>query len=128
MKEKFAETVILESENEKSLKVVLMLYDGAINFLNKAIAYAGEGGDTKKKNRYTQKANEIIVGLDSILDSTAGGDVTKNLKLLYAFMNRHLIEAAANGNTTGLTEVIHMLSDLRESWQFVDVSMSASAA
>ncbi len=128
MRENFAETVVSESKSDGSIQVVLMLYDGAINFLNKAVAYAKDGKDLKKKNLYTQKANEIIVGLDGILDSESGGDVTKNLKLLYAFMNRHLVDAAANGSTKGLTDVIQMLSELRESWQFVDQSMSASAA
>jgi len=128
MKENDAGTGMSESGRDDPIQVILMLYDGAINFLNKAVAYAKDGGDIKKKNLYTRKANEIIIGLDNILDSASGGEVTENLKLLYAFMNRHLVEAAVNGNTRGLTDVIRMLSELRESWQFVDESLRAAAA
>lgn len=117
-----------EKERNDAIQVVLMLYDGAINFLNKAIAFAGEEGNTKKRNHYIKKANQIIVGLDDSLDSKAGGEMAKNLKMLYAFMNRHLIDAAFNDNTEGVINVVRMMAELREGWQYADEQLSAAAA
>jgi flagellar protein FliS len=102
-----------------SMKIVLMMYDGSINFLNKAIEYA-EKGDVKNRNIYANKANDIIVELDNAVNNEAGGELSKNLKWLYSFMNRHLIAAVQKNETQGLTDVVGMLSDLRGSWQYVN--------
>ena len=102
-----------------SMKIVLMMYDGSINFLSKAIEYAEEG-DVRNRNIYANKANDIIVGLDNVVNNEAGGELSKNLKWLYSFMNRHLIAAVQKNETQGLTDVVRMLSDLRGSWQHVN--------
>jgi len=102
-----------------ALKVVLMMYDGSIDYLNKAIEFA-DVGDTKTKNVYTHMANDIIIELDKAVDLASGGDISLNLKKLYSFMNRHLIQAVQNENIQGLKNVKRILSDLRDSWQYVD--------
>ena len=108
-----------------SMKIVLMMYDGTIDFLNKAIEYA-EKGDIKRGNIYANWANDIIVELDNALNVEAGGEISRTLRMLYSFMNRHLIEASQQNDTQRLTkrlnDVIQMLSNLREGWQFVDHS------
>ena len=109
-----------------SLKLVVMLYDGAIGFLNQAVRYA-DRQDDRQKNSYLQRANDIIVELDKSLDVEAGGEIAKNLKLLYSFMNRQLIDAAINNTVSGVSDVARMLAELRESWQYVDESMRAAA-
>ena len=121
------ETKIGSDSNDR-LQVILMLYDGAINFLNKAVAFGEGGKDAQKKNLYTRKANDIIVGLDNVLDARAGEDFTKNMKLLYSFMNRQLVEAMVTGKCKGLTDVARMLTELRNSWQHLDSRRRASAA
>jgi flagellar protein FliS len=103
-----------------SMKLVLMLYDGSINFLHKAIEY-GEKGDVKNRNIFVNKANDIIVELDHSVNDEAGGELSKNLKWLYSFMNRHLMEAVQREDSTKrLNEVVTMLSNLRGSWRYVD--------
>lgn len=115
-------------KRDDSMKLVIMLYDGAIGFLNKAVEYA-EKEDTQKKNIYLQRANDIIVELDGALDVDAGGEISKNLKLLYSFMNRQLVEAALNNTLKGVKDVMRMMSELRESWQYVnDTAAMAPAA
>ncbi|MBE9547609.1 MAG: flagellar export chaperone FliS [Proteobacteria bacterium] len=97
-------------------KIILMLYDGATNFLKKSIEYA-EQGDIKNKNIYANKARDIIVELNNSLDIKAGGEIAMNLRRLYLFMNRHLMQASWNNNIKGIKEVIKLLSNLREAWQ-----------
>jgi len=100
------------------LKIVLMMYDGSINFLNKAIEYA-EAGDIKNKNIYANMAREIIVEFNNALNLEAGGEIAGRLRGLYFFMNRHLMESNWKDDTHGLEEVVQLLSNLRNAWQDV---------
>lgn len=100
------------------LKIVLMMYDGCINFLKKAIEYA-ENGDIKNKNIYANMAGDIILEFNNALDIEAGGEIAKGLRSLYFFMNRQLMEANWNNDVQGLQEVVQLLSSLREGWQDV---------
>jgi flagellar protein FliS len=97
------------------MKIILMLYEGALNFLKQAVAY-GEEGDIKNKNIYTNKARDIIIGLNSVLDMESGGEIAKTLRSLYFFMARHLMEADLNNDLNGLHDVIGLLTDLQEGW------------
>ena len=63
------------------LKIILMMYDGCINFLNKAIDYA-EAGDIKNKNIYANMARDIIVEFNNALNTEAGGEIAKGLRSL----------------------------------------------
>jgi len=108
----------IDTNTFDSMKVVLMMYDGSISFLNKAIEYA-EKGDVKNSNIYANKANDIIVELDNAVNDEAGGELSKNLKWLYSFMNRHLVEAIQKNESRGLSDVIQMMSNLKGSWRYV---------
>ena len=102
-----------------SMKLVLMMYDGSISFLSKAVAYA-EKGDVRNRNISANKANDIIIELNRAVDDEVGGDFSRNLKWLYSFMNRHLIESIQKDEIQGLKDVLKMLSNLRDGWAYVD--------
>lgn len=109
------------------LRIVLMLYDGAINFLNMAIDFANDQ-DIKRKNIYANKARDIIEELNNALNTEVGGELAQNLRGLYHFMNRHLMQANWKNDTRGMQEVRQMLSGLREAWQDVYDQQEESAA
>lgn len=98
------------------LQIILKLYDGSINFLKKSIEYA-ENNDIKNKNIYANKAREIIVSLNDALNTESGGEIAQNLRNIYLYMNRHLMEANWTNDKQGIHEVIHLLSNLREAWE-----------
>ena len=100
------------------LKIVVMLYDGAINYLRKAIEYT-ETGDIKNKNIYANKARDIIEELNNSLNEQEGQELAQHLRRLYFFMNRHLMKANWNNDTKGFIEVIELLSSLQEAWKDV---------
>lgn len=127
MKDMLALKKKMESAGDNSLKVVLILYDASIGFLEKAIGFA-EKEDRERKELFTGKANDIIVELDRVLDMRSGGDIAKNLKLLYSFMNRQLVDASENNTVKGLVDVRAMMKDLRDSWRFVDESSQTAVA
>jgi flagellar protein FliS len=116
MKQNYAVYKEIGINTSQPLKLVIMLYDGAITYLNKSIEYA-ENKDIKNKNIYANKARDIILELNNSLNLEVGGEMASNLKRLYFFMNRHLFQANLKNDMQGMREVILMLSDLREVWQ-----------
>jgi len=49
----------------------------------------------------------------------SGGEIAVNLRKLYAFMSRHLLEANIKRDPQMIREVIRILEDLNQSWKVV---------
>ena len=104
----------VEIETASGLKLVVMLYAGAIKFLN----IAKEGILTKKldvANNNIIKAQDIITELMTSLNFEAG-EIAHNLYSLYIYMNRRLLEANIEKNPEIINEVIKLLNILKEAW------------
>ena len=97
-------------------RLVILLYEGAINFLKKA----GEGiqeGNIEAKCNNINRAQDIIQELSNSLKMDVGGEIAGNLRSLYFFMERHLVMAKIERNgAKKMDEVIAMLSNLCEAW------------
>lgn len=96
-------------------KLILMLYDGAIKFLNQSL----EG---LKEKRYDVVNNNIIKGQNILTELMLSlnmnvGEIAENLYSLYDYMNRRLIEANIKKDGEIIKEVLGMLTDLRETWE-----------
>ncbi len=102
-------------ETQDQGKLVVMLYDGAINYLRIA-KRALENEDYAKKGEYINRAQDIITELDNSLDMNVGGDLAQNLRALYGFMTMHLTEANADGEPEKIQECIDLLEELHEAW------------
>ncbi len=96
--------------------LVVMLVEGAIRFLKKAIDEL-EAGDLGEKGDCIIRAMEILVELDLDLDMEAGGQIAQNLRSLYDFMRRHLALANIKKDPEMIREVISMLEDLNAGWK-----------
>ena len=99
-------------------KLVVMLYDGAIRFLQRAAA-ALEAGDHPAKAEYLNKAQAVINELSNSLDLEAGGEIAANLRALYEWMSRHLTAAVVRKDPQAIRDVIACLTDLNEGWKAV---------
>ena len=108
----------LDVTTASPLKVVLMLYDGAISFLNKAVQAAKEG-DLKNKNLHANSARDIVMELNNALKMEEGGEIARSLRGLYFFMNRHIMQSNWSNDTKGFEEVIQLLGNLKDAWQYV---------
>lgn len=95
-------------------ELTLMLYDGCIKFVNKAI-YACTQKNVQGTNSALQRAQAIISELDGTLNDSV--DVSKNLHALYDFMNRSLIDANFKKDVQLMKEVLNLLTDLRNTWK-----------
>lgn len=96
-------------------KLIVMLYDGAIKFLN--IALENMNPRTYDVvNTNIIKAQDIVTELLLSLNMKEGGEISKNLMSLYVYFKRRLLEANLRKDPEIIKEVMKMMKDLRESW------------
>jgi flagellar protein FliS len=101
-------------------RLILMLYDGAIKFLNLALEHLDA-----QHRRFDEVSTNLIRSQDIIselmvsLDFEKGGDVAKNLFSLYMYMNRRILDGNIRKDTAPLLEVKKILTELREAWASV---------
>jgi flagellar protein FliS len=97
-------------------KLLIMLYDGAITAMEKALELIDDKGKFDKVNKSLIKAQEIIGELLASLDFEVGGDFAKNMQSLYAYMIRRLMEGNFQKTKEPIEEVLNFMKELRESW------------
>ena len=97
------------------LKLVVMLYDGAISYLKTAIKYLEEN-DMAAKGIYISKAQDIIDELNNSLNLNEGGEIASTLRKIYNFLYFYLVKANLKKDPKMIKEVIDILSTLREAW------------
>ncbi|MDX1668383.1 MAG: flagellar export chaperone FliS [Limnobacter sp.] len=97
-------------------KLIVMLYDGAIESIRKAKMYT-EAEDTVEKVKAIDKAMRIISdGLIVSLDVKSGGQLAEQLLSLYQFVIRELVLANAKNDPAKMDDCIRLLADLRSAW------------
>lgn len=97
------------------LQLVIMLYDGAIRFMD-AGKTAITAGQRQEQNEFLQKAQRIISELTACLDMEQGGDVARNLFALYSFAYAELVTANITDSTENVDNAQRVMTELRESW------------
>lgn len=95
--------------------VIIMLYDGAISFLERAKQKIIEK-DYAQKGILISKAMDVIGELDGSLNIDKGGNLAENLHSLYFFCNTHLLQANLKMDTEKIDKVITILTDLRDAF------------
>jgi flagellar protein FliS len=99
-------------------RLVVMLYDGAIRFLTQAAA-ALRGGRRDVTREKLRRAQAILDELNRALDMQRGGDIAINLRSLYTFCSRHIIDSTLHADPEGYEKVAELLGGLRESWDAI---------
>lgn len=97
-------------------EILILLYDGAIQFLNKAkIAIEEKDGAACQKNLFS--CEKILIEFMNTLDMERGGDLALNLLALYKYMYDILIKVNLSKDISKIDEVLKHLRGLRETWQ-----------
>jgi flagellar secretion chaperone FliS len=96
-------------------RLVVMLYDGAIRFLAQG-AVAMRAGDRERMRDRLRRAEAIVDELNLILDMRYG-EIPAQLSSLYLFCKRQIQEASIKVEPERVDHVVHLLTDLRESWE-----------
>lgn len=97
-------------------KIVVMLYSGAITFLNKAKTYMMKK-DYINKGKFIVKAQNIIDELNIALDMEKGKEISKNLRSIYMFLNRYLSQANIQCKPEMLDRAIQILDRLKTAFE-----------
>lgn len=96
-------------------KILLMLYDGAINFTRIAREKM-EQGDVAEKARFIGKGLAIVTELMNTLNHEVGGEISKRLEQLYIYIIDEYTAANINNSVKSLDNVLKILTSLRETW------------
>ena len=105
----------VESESRSPLELVVMLYDGALRFVNDA-REAHARRDLRARGKAISKTLAIIGELQNTLDMERGGAVAEQLDNLYTYINSRLLDVTMKQDLTACDEVHKLLSTLREGW------------
>lgn len=100
-------------------QLVLMLYDGAIGFLERTIAgfdYTDRRQLILTVNNNIIRAQAIVRELDARLDMDKGGEVAENFRRLYDYFHRRMNEANITKSREPAEEVLKHMRVLRDSW------------
>jgi flagellar protein FliS len=96
-------------------RLLLMLYEGAIRFLN-----AGRKGILERKYEMAHqnivKAQDIITEFMATLNMKDGGEFAQNLFDLYEYLNNRLTLANTQKDAAIVEEVLGFVKELHEAW------------
>ncbi|MCW5960196.1 MAG: flagellar export chaperone FliS [Pyrinomonadaceae bacterium] len=98
------------------IKQIVMLYDGAIKFIN-LTADDIEKSDFVAKAEHSNRALDIINYLQSILNFENGGEVAETLDTLYASVARMMLRASAELDSELMRKSAEMLAPVRDAWE-----------
>lgn len=108
-------------------EVLLLLYDGAIKFLNQAKEKILEK-DFGAKGILISKALDVINELESSLNMNLGGEIAENLHNLYVLCTTRLLQANLKLDIALIDSVIDVLSGLRSAYAEILNTPEAKAA
>jgi flagellar protein FliS len=105
----------VESESRSPLELVVMMYDGALRFLEEA-SDAVERGDLRARAHAVSRTLAIIGELQNTLDVEKGGAVADQLDDLYTYLTSRLLDVALKQDVTAIEEARKLLSPIRDAW------------
>ncbi len=104
-----------EVATSNRVKLIVMLYEGAINFLRIAKERMAVN-DIEGKAAYLDKSTAIISELSCSLDNEAGKEIAANLERLYNYMISQISEANIKNDTKPIDNVLPLLGELKSAW------------
>jgi flagellar protein FliS len=111
-------------ESRTPIELVVLLYDGALRFLDNA-RNAIERHDITARREAVSRALAIVSELQSTLDLERGGDVAKSLDGLYAHITFQLMEASRRRDVGPIDHCTRLVTTLRDAW--ADIARGASS-
>lgn len=109
-------------------QLLLMLYDGALNFLQQARDKM-LAKDYAAKGLLISKTIDIVTELSNTLNMEKGGTLAENLNNLYFLCTARLLQANLKMNVEQLDSVVSILSGLRSAYaQIIETPEAQKAA
>ncbi len=111
-------------ENAPPIKILRMLYEGAIRFLERA---KGEEPGDDEYRRLIRRADDIVIELRASLDPEPNPELSAHLESLYVYVTGELGQAILERDPAHLENAIRVLSTLLEGWAQAQSKMQAGA-
>lgn len=108
----------MRTENASQGQLIVMSYEGAIRFLERAAA-AMAAHDIQGAHNNLIKAQDIVLSLNASLNMNEGGEIAITLQRLYHYMAQRLVQANSEKDPQIVTEIIGLLSPLLDAWRQV---------
>lgn len=103
------------------LELITMLYDRAIIALNVAkeciLIGLDEPERVTKKAKELGKATDILYYLHDIIDRQRGGEIAKNLSIIYTTLIGELVRANLFNDVEVIEKCIEILNNLKLAWE-----------
>lgn len=99
----------------KPIDLVVMLYDGLLQSLDKA-KEAIEARNLEEQNHHLLRAQRILSELSAGIDLDKGGEIGSNLMSIYAFCMARLVEANLQDRVEPVLHARRVLAPLRDAW------------
>jgi flagellar protein FliS len=106
-------------ESAPPVKLVRMLVEGAVRFLDRALA-ASPKTDRSAFVHWSTKADAIVIELRLSLIPIEGSDVAPNLEKLYLFCEERIGKALATDDHEPLREARKVLAVLLDAWMRIE--------
>lgn len=103
-------------ETASSEKLLIMLYDGAIQFLNKAKIALGQK-DYETSYNSLMSAQDILQEFINTIDREPNPEVADGLINLYEYFINRLIHANIKHEIAPIDEVLGFLKELKATWE-----------
>ena len=113
-------------ENAPPIKIVHMLYEGALRFLEKA-EQLDPIKDIEAFTRNINRADAIISELRVSLDHECAPELSKNLDALYLFVEERIRTAFLDQKPADIGEARGVLTTLLEGWKGVEPDAERAA-
>lgn len=108
-------------------KLIVMLFDGALAALAKAMHDMKAGNVPAKGKSISQAISIIDNGLRASLDKKSGGEIAVSLDALYEYMSERLLVANLKNDANILEEISGLLKDLRGAWVAIGTDPAVAA-
>lgn len=113
-------------ENAPPLKLVRMLYQGAVRFLDRAMDCDAKDPRSQFVH-FVARADAIVAELRVSLEKSHAPGIAENLEQLYLFCESEMQRAMTVRDTSTLPAVRKVLAQLLEAWTSIEVRERAKA-
>ncbi len=105
-------------ENAPGIKIVRLLYDGALRFLDRALAC---GPEDPHFGVWVMRADSIVLELRLSLRHEHAPEVMENLEELYFFCEERHAKAVQSNCAVSVQESRDVLATLLEAWKAIEL-------
>ncbi|NDF11479.1 MAG: flagellar export chaperone FliS [Proteobacteria bacterium] len=107
------------AQNASKTRQVVMLYDGVISMVQRAVEAIKEG-QLEERYMLIDKARKIVCGLQTALDFDNAPDIAKLMYDYYESIDMRMIHVQSTNRADVLAQVEKELKIMRDAWKTID--------